>query len=354
MQGQRYAKAADGHLAYRELWRRIDALPGVEAAGAISALPLSQMFAWGPITVEGRTRAPGEAFINADMRFVDGEYFRAMRIPLVEGRLFVDGDRRPGPLVALVDARMAAQLWPGRSPIGRRAAAGRSATTRTRRGSPSSASSARVKQYTLDGDSRIAMYLPHAQFPVRAMNVVIRSGDRSGGADRGRAPGAARRGSRAADVPRPHDGGARRRIAGAPALPDGAARAVRGRGAGPGRDRHLRRPRLPRLAGRGGSWRSGWRSAPPPATSCGSWPDTAWPSPRLASPPASPARCSRPACSTRVLFEVSATDPLTFAGVALALAVIALLASIAPALARRADRSGRRARRRLVRATLQR
>jgi ABC-type antimicrobial peptide transport system permease subunit len=33
----------------------------------------------------------------------------------------------------------------------------------------------RVKQYTLDGDSRIAMYFPHAQFPVRAMNVVVRS-----------------------------------------------------------------------------------------------------------------------------------------------------------------------------------
>ena len=71
-------------------------------------------------TIEGRTRAPGEAFLNADMRFVEGDYFRAMRIPLVEGRLFVDGDRRPGPLVAVVDAHMAAQLWPGASPIGRR------------------------------------------------------------------------------------------------------------------------------------------------------------------------------------------------------------------------------------------
>ena len=174
MQGQRYAKAADGHLAYRELWRRLDALPGVEAAGAISALPLSQMFAWGPITVEGRTRAPGEAFLNADMRFVDGEYFQAMRIPVVDGRLFTDADRRPGPLVTLVDAHMAAELWPGQSALGRRLRLGfgddPDAPWITVVGVVG-----RVKQYTLDGDSRIAMYLPHAQFPARAMNVVIRS-----------------------------------------------------------------------------------------------------------------------------------------------------------------------------------
>ena len=177
MQGQRYAKASDGHLAYRELWRRLDALPGVEAAGAISALPLSQMFAWGPITVEGRTRAPGEAFLNADMRFVDGHYFEAMRIPLVEGRRFADADRRPGPLVTLVDTHMAAQLWPGQSAIGRRVQMGfgddPDAPWITVVGVVG-----RVKQYTLDGDSRIAMYFPHAQFPARAMNVVVRtSGD---------------------------------------------------------------------------------------------------------------------------------------------------------------------------------
>ncbi len=150
--------------------------PRVEAAGLVSALPLSQMFAWGPIVVEGRTRAPGEAFINADMRFVDGDYFRAMRIPLVEGRLFVDGDRRPGPRVALVDARMAAQLWPGGSPIGRRVQLGADddpdAPWITIVGVVGG-----VKRSTLDADSRIAMYLPHAQFPVRAMNVVIRSGN---------------------------------------------------------------------------------------------------------------------------------------------------------------------------------
>ena len=177
MQGPRYAKGPDRALAYRQLWQRIEALPGVDSAGAISALPLSQMFAWGPITVEGRTRAPGEAFINADMRFVVGDYFEAMRIPVVDGRRFLDTDRRPGPLVTIVDTRMASQLWPGQSPIGKRLQLGfgddKDAPWITVVGVVGP-----VKQYTLDADSRMAMYFPHAQFPTLAMNVVVRtSGD---------------------------------------------------------------------------------------------------------------------------------------------------------------------------------
>ena len=174
MQGRRYEKAISGHLAYRDLWQRIEALPGVTAAGAVSALPLSQHFAWGPLTVEGRTRAPGEAFLNADMRFVEGRYFEAMRIPLVDGRLFTASDVRPGPLVALVDTHMAAQLWPGQTAVGKRIQLGfgddPKAPWITIVGVVG-----RVKQYALDGDSRIALYLAHAQFPVRAMSVVIRS-----------------------------------------------------------------------------------------------------------------------------------------------------------------------------------
>src|SRR5580658_893007 len=78
--------------AYHEMWQRLEGLPGVTAAGAVTSLPLSQMYAWGPITVEGRMPPPGEKFINADTRMVSGHYFQAMEIPLIQGRLFNDHD----------------------------------------------------------------------------------------------------------------------------------------------------------------------------------------------------------------------------------------------------------------------
>ena len=59
MTGRRYNDAEAVLEAYRQLWERLRVLPGVTASGGVSSLPLSQMFAWGPITVEGRTTGRG-------------------------------------------------------------------------------------------------------------------------------------------------------------------------------------------------------------------------------------------------------------------------------------------------------
>ena len=173
MTSGRYADAGAVRESYRRMWEDLSALPGVTAAGGVSSLPLSQMFAWGPITVEGRTPPAGEEFINADMRMVGGAYFRAMEIPLVKGRLFDERDTDGNPRVTVVDERMARDLWPGEDALGKR----------VRMGGLSASSPwitvvgvvGNVKQYTLDTDSRIAMYLADTQFPRRAMNIVVRS-----------------------------------------------------------------------------------------------------------------------------------------------------------------------------------
>ena len=92
MNGARYKDKQAVLATYHELWQRLEHIPGVTAAGAVTSLPLSQMFAWGPITVEGRVPPAGEKFINADERFAAGDYFQAMQIPLREGRFFDDHD----------------------------------------------------------------------------------------------------------------------------------------------------------------------------------------------------------------------------------------------------------------------
>ena len=176
----------------------------------MTSLPLSGYFAWGPITVEGRAPPPGENFINADMRIVGGRYFEAMEIPLLRGRLLRDHDTPDKPRVVIVDEFMAGELWPGQDPIGKRIRFGDLKSTApwlTVVGVVG-----RVKQYGLDADGRIAMYLPHTQSGARAMYVVVRSGRRS----RRRSPPPVRRAdsrarSRPADLPRADDGRAGRR-----------------------------------------------------------------------------------------------------------------------------------------------
>ncbi len=68
---------------------------------------------------------------------------------------------------------MAQQLWPNQDPLGRRIHFG--VITDKNPWETVVGVVARVKQYTLDSDSRIALYLPQAQNPTRAMNVVLRS-----------------------------------------------------------------------------------------------------------------------------------------------------------------------------------
>jgi predicted permease len=178
LNGRRYSDERVALDTYRDLWTRLGRVPGVQAAGGVSALPLSQMFSWGPITVEGRPQQPGEAFINVDQRIAAGDYFRAMEIPLLKGRLFTSEDTRTRPRVVVIDEAMAQQLWPNEDPLGKRIRFG---------GIDANAAApwlavvgvvGSIKQYTLDGDSRIALYLANEQSPSRTMNVVLRtSGD---------------------------------------------------------------------------------------------------------------------------------------------------------------------------------
>jgi predicted permease len=182
MTGPRYAESARVLATYHDLWSRLSAISGAKGAGGVSMLPLSQMFAWGPIILEGRALPSGESFVNVDQRVVGGRYFEVMQIPLLRGRLFTRHDTADAPRVVVIDDHMAQVLWPNEDPIGKR----------IRRGGMDAADDApwltvvgivgRIKQYALDErDSRIAMYHPHTQVPSRAMNVVIRAaGDPAG------------------------------------------------------------------------------------------------------------------------------------------------------------------------------
>src|SRR3984885_7235190 len=171
--GDKYREAQFVLATYKQIVERLESLPGVKYVGAISSLPLSQMFAWGPITVEGRIPPPGENFINADVRVVNGHYFQAMQIPLREGRFFNESDTKTSPPIGIVDEYMAKELWPNQSPIGKRLHNG--GITDKDPWITVVGVVGRIKQYTLDSDSRIAIYYPQTQFVTHSMNVVIRA-----------------------------------------------------------------------------------------------------------------------------------------------------------------------------------
>jgi predicted permease len=175
LSGRKYPDTPKVQAAYRELWPRLARVPGVSAAGGVSSLPLSNMMAWGPITVEGRTAPASERFINVDQRVVAGDYFRAMEIPLRRGRLFTDQDLPTSPRVVIIDERMAETIWPGADPIGKRIRTGGIAANSNAPWIAVVGVVGNVKQDALDADSRMAMYMTQMQSTPRAINVVVRS-----------------------------------------------------------------------------------------------------------------------------------------------------------------------------------
>jgi predicted permease len=173
MTGRRYTDKQAVLNTYRQLWDQLEHSPGAIAAGGVTSLPLSQAFAWTPITVEGRTPLPGEKFLNADERVVGGHYFEAMEIPLRLGRLFNEQDDMTKPIAVIVDEYMADQLWPGQDPIGKRIHIVELPSKEPWQTVVGVVG--RVKQDSLDSTPRIAFYLAHSQFPARAMTVALRS-----------------------------------------------------------------------------------------------------------------------------------------------------------------------------------
>ncbi|HEV8581785.1 MAG TPA: ABC transporter permease [Thermoanaerobaculia bacterium] len=105
---------------FREALERIRTLPGVRFAGMVNYLPLyGGLGAATGFTVEGRPVPPGEE-PSTDVRVADPGYFRAMEIPLLRGRNFTDLEAREARHVVLVSESMARQHFPGENPIGKR------------------------------------------------------------------------------------------------------------------------------------------------------------------------------------------------------------------------------------------
>ncbi len=96
------------------------AIPGVESAGAINFLPLTGF--WGPqdFTVEGRPAPPKGQEPSADNRVVTPDYFRTMGIPLLRGRAFTAADSPGSPHVAIISASLARRFWGAEDPLGKR------------------------------------------------------------------------------------------------------------------------------------------------------------------------------------------------------------------------------------------
>jgi putative ABC transport system permease protein len=159
---------------FRALEERLQALPGVQAAGAISMLPIAQTGTNGPVRVPERVIKPEESPL-AEMRVVTPGYFDVVQMPIVAGRFPDARDLPDGPPVAAINETLAHALWPGvplTSIVGRRLGSGFDVSNTWREVVGVIRD---VRSRRPDSPPDAEMYVPHSQASTSSMAFTIRS-----------------------------------------------------------------------------------------------------------------------------------------------------------------------------------
>ena len=170
--GPRFEKTAGISELVLEAQRRVESLPGVEALASTCCLPLEGGFGL-PFIIEGRPLTDGPYHGGASWRTISPEYFKVFRIPVIRGRLFSDRDDANAARVVIVNEGFAKQYWKDADPVGQQIIIGKGV-------GPEFEEPARqiigvvgdVRDNGLNNNPDPIMYVPVAQVPdgVAALN----------------------------------------------------------------------------------------------------------------------------------------------------------------------------------------
>jgi predicted permease len=168
--GPKYKDHARRLQFYDELGNRVRSLPGVTGFGAVSVLPLTPSIGWGGMQIEGYVPPKDAPELQVDKRSATPDYFRTMEAPLIAGRFFTPADTEKSQQVVLIDQKMADRFWPKGDAVGKRIRQGDKEPWLTVVGVVGV-----VKQYGLDIDTKMVTYFPYATWLNGEMFVTART-----------------------------------------------------------------------------------------------------------------------------------------------------------------------------------
>jgi putative ABC transport system permease protein len=156
---------------FRRVLEKVSTLPAVRSAAVANVLPLDN--AETPrltFLIDGRAPLPGGQRLPADYRSVSQEYFRALGIPLLKGRYLTEGDQADRPLVAVINESLARRYWPDdENPIGQRLRFGGNRVWEI------VGIVGDVKHAGLDKQVTPSVFLSYLQTPEARMSLVVRT-----------------------------------------------------------------------------------------------------------------------------------------------------------------------------------
>jgi putative ABC transport system permease protein len=164
LDGPRYDTTPKAAAFYRDALERIRSLPGVEAAAVINKLPLDWQFNMPVVFPEEPDKLRSVQF-----RMISPDYFRVMKIPVAQGRVFTDGDNAAAQPVAIVNEAFVRRFFEGKNPFAQQLSIGRGTNDPARQ---IVGIAADMKQMGLDSPALPTVFAPISQLPDRLMAVV--------------------------------------------------------------------------------------------------------------------------------------------------------------------------------------
>jgi predicted permease len=171
-----WMKAEEQAEFYRQLVERVSALPGVRAAGVTSDLPWTGYENKAVFPIEGKAFPPNQ-LPQAGYHFISADYLRTIGVPLVAGRWFDARDARGTEPVILINRSMARKYWPGEDPIGKRIASNGNVPPKDKDWARIIGVIGDVKDQPNSIQADPSFYWPITQEPYPELHLAIRAGN---------------------------------------------------------------------------------------------------------------------------------------------------------------------------------
>jgi putative ABC transport system permease protein len=155
---------------YQELVGRIGNLPGVQKAAAINYVPMGRSGSDSNFKIEGQQAPPKGKEPSADYRVVTPQYFEAIGTPIRKGRAFTEQDKKETPRVIIINEQLARRYFPAGDALGKRLIFNEEDGPVEIVGI-----AADVKNEDFDEDANMTVYLPFLQEPWWSMALVVRT-----------------------------------------------------------------------------------------------------------------------------------------------------------------------------------
>jgi putative ABC transport system permease protein len=159
---------------YHELVARVQSLPGVRSAGAVIPLPLSGDLFRISFETEGRPVAKGDQ-PSADFFVIGNGYFKTLGVSMLQGRDFNERDNKQAPAVIIVNQAFARKFFPDEDPIGKRIKPGISTDTDKPAMREIVGVVSDIRNRNLSSELRPGYFVPASQIPFNQMTIVVRT-----------------------------------------------------------------------------------------------------------------------------------------------------------------------------------